>query len=379
MTFDHSKISNRNKIFPKLGILPFSKEVSIDNFYYIKQVARDILSSIRNTVSFELFNLKDKQSEHFRTLNALLSVFLPKLEDSIIDQWFITDNVLKIKLPYDIYDINGNVFFKKGQSIFKIYETLVKLFKNCGSNLPEINLLPSFKEFSQNNFPQKLFVNFSYDTFDIATMSMRGFTTCLSWTGDKSHLLQGTIDDPDTGIIYLTSNKKYNTYGSKMIKRCLVRFVVSETDKKPYLFLDKMYPSFEQNVLNVFIQNLSGKFNVIYGPNSEHIYYLPHNKSVQWLDCNNLKLNKSLCINLDKIKIQNLIYDTLSEKLMSINERKALKSQIDFLSNNIEFLSSNQFKNKLCLNLYKSLDKNILFVLKPLIHDMVNTNISLYA
>lgn len=78
--------------------------------------------------------------------------------------------------------------------------------------------------------------------WDIATMSMRGISSCMKWskTGDHCRSLVGSIVDPYAGIIYLSNNKD-TKYGKKMLARAVVRMVSS--NNKPTLFLEPVYPS----------------------------------------------------------------------------------------------------------------------------------------
>jgi hypothetical protein len=108
--------------------------------------------------------------------------------------------------------------------------------------------------------------------WDIGTMSMRGIRSCQSWNdGEYSHCTIGSVIDPFVGIIYLTSGAKYNEYGSKMIRRCIVRFVINSKTNSPYLLLDNMYPNLDDDVLRQFKKFLKdktdGKFEVHYANN----------------------------------------------------------------------------------------------------------------
>jgi len=103
-------------------------------------------------------------------------------------------------------------------------------------------------------------------------MSMRGITSCQTWSGgagNSAHVI-GSIVDPFTGIIYLTSGVAHGQYGSKMIRRCIVRFVVDRKTKKQSIFLEKMYPSLDEGTKDSFIsfikRKTDGKLDVVYGP-----------------------------------------------------------------------------------------------------------------
>src|ERR1019366_10375820 len=48
-------------------------------------------------------------------------------------------------------------------------------------------------------------------------------------------------------------------YGSKMIRRSIVRFAINKETKEKYLVLDNMYPSYDADVARVFIGFLKSK------------------------------------------------------------------------------------------------------------------------
>lgn len=78
--------------------------------------------------------------------------------------------------------------------------------------------------------------------WDIATMSMRGISSCQRWDYDNGYSherkLVGSMLDPYCGIIYITTGTK-TKLGEKMTKRAVVRFVID--GNKPYLFIERVY------------------------------------------------------------------------------------------------------------------------------------------
>ena len=136
-----------------------------------------------------------------------------------------------------------------------------------------------YSEYITENVPNnKLKIVFSADgadgAWDIATMSMRGVKSCQSWDGEYKHCTIGSVIDPFVGIIYLTSGAKFSDKGSRMIRRCVVRFVIDGKSHQPYILLDHMYPSIDTATINRFKKFLKSKtgdkFDVQYAPNSEH-------------------------------------------------------------------------------------------------------------
>jgi hypothetical protein len=92
--------------------------------------------------------------------------------------------------------------------------------------------------------------------WDIATMSMRGISSCQRWGSGHSPHLIGSMIDPCLGIIYITSGKD-TKYGKRMTKRALVRFVISRNTKKPVLLLERVYPDDRNTHIHDYEENLS--------------------------------------------------------------------------------------------------------------------------
>lgn len=176
------------------------------------------------------------------------------------------------------------ISFFKGESLFKIYgklkskiDELFKLFK-LPSKTRELDSLPEIKEFNKNNIPIKkdnLFIVFSSSgeegAWDIATMSERGIRSCQSWephlgVGEYRPCLIGSIASRYIGIIYLTSGKEIPGRGTKMIKRCVVRFGIntnkSEEERGPAIILDKMYDSYSETIAKAFKNSLQKRTNI---------------------------------------------------------------------------------------------------------------------
>jgi hypothetical protein len=94
---------------------------------------------------------------------------------------------------------------------------------------------------------KKSFIYFSSSDknglWDIATMSMRGIHSCMKWSSKQSKHLVGSILDPFTGLIYITDKTKLK-YGSKFLRRSVVRYMVCQVDKntfKPCIFIERVY------------------------------------------------------------------------------------------------------------------------------------------
>jgi hypothetical protein len=135
---------------------------------------------------------------------------------------------------------------------------------------------------------------FSTKPWDIATMSMRGISSCQRWrkNGAKhSKKLIGSIVDPYVGIIYLTDGVKTDK-GERMLARSVVRITAGWGSYRPYIMLEKVYSmtvmstSAHEQVSNAFKSFLHEKCSLpisyqgggLFIPLSEAVRKLPENK-----------------------------------------------------------------------------------------------------
>lgn len=100
----------------------------------------------------------------------------------------------------------------------------LKLIKTYKTKFPDHKLV-----FSSDNHD---------GAWDIATMSMRGITSCMQWGSGQSQTLTGSIIDPYCGVIYITDNKE-TEFGSAMIYRSVVRLIVDK--EGPFLLVEPLY------------------------------------------------------------------------------------------------------------------------------------------
>jgi hypothetical protein len=244
------------KIFPDIGLPNCEKVVSIDNTEEIKETALNLVENM----SCALHNYIPIYKQDY-TLISNLSNTLVK---SVVKK----DGKISLNLTKPIADKDKKIVFKQGEGVFKVYN---KLHKQYQSYLPALENISAFKQFSSINIPNaKHTVRFSSDgmegLWDIATMSMRGISSCQGWGKEYCGKLVGSIVDPFTGIIYLTSGTKTD-YGSKMLRRCIVRFVVKERSKEPSIVIDTMYPEYNKAVMKEFItflkEKTKNKFDII--------------------------------------------------------------------------------------------------------------------
>ncbi len=87
-------------------------------------------------------------------------------------------------------------------------------------------------------------ISFSADPWDIATMSMRGITSCMSWHNSHSVSLSGSILDPYCGLISLCNKVVYHgstfAYGNGTVARAVVR-LVRDNNSHHKLLLERLY------------------------------------------------------------------------------------------------------------------------------------------
>ncbi len=102
-------------------------------------------------------------------------------------------------------------------------------------------------------------------------MSMRGIKSCQRWDGEYHRCLIGSILSKYVGIIYLTSGSDFGGLGTKMMRRCLVRYAIDMTESKPCILIDRMYPS-ESGVNE---EALKAFTNAIKSRTSLPVYYAP--------------------------------------------------------------------------------------------------------
>ena len=158
------------------------------------------------------------------------------------------------------YDKDAFEIIEKGNSILiQLSKSLIlKHFKlNADRDLIELveqlkNALPKTEKAKLNkvklNMKPDLGKNLSIcftsegnkGYWDLATMSMRGVSSCMRWGSEHAPSLIGTILDPYAGMIYITDGTAMK-HGEKIIARAVVRFVVDRNKNKPVLVMEPIY------------------------------------------------------------------------------------------------------------------------------------------
>lgn len=304
------------KVFPELGLPNFSESIAIDNSKEVMTFTNQLLSLIgdlmaaRSTKLIALSKKGTKIGKKRRANLALLVNVMGALAQELRTNQsaFINraDNgKVSLGLPIDLMH-EDVIFMKRGAGLLKLYEKFNSiLLENKFLALTPINTTYQFKNFSSINIPAKTtIVKFTSDGKDgiwnIATMSMRGVNSCQSWDGmggGQSGKVIGSMIDPFTAIIYLTCGTNINNYGDKMVRRCVVRYMIDNVSKEPYLLLEKMYPAFDKPSLDTFVSvikkrapdinvlysvDIGGKANV-FGSKLSHSY-IPLSDELKLLD-----------------------------------------------------------------------------------------------
>jgi phage FluMu protein gp41 len=246
-------------------------------------------------------------------------------------------NKISITLSEDITDSDEKVIFRKGSSLFALLEKLVEL------DLPITNVFSfdSFKDFSRLNIPlSSAEICFSTDPWDIATMSMRGFSTCQSWSGEYRQSVIGSMLDPYVGVIYLASKGKPTEYGTKMLFRSTVRFAVNNTGAEkppPVLIIDHVYPEPFPEVFEIFSEFLTEKsgLEVLYAPDIEDdihdgLYFLPRAQIRDMFKYYSLDKKHELPVPLENSirSYQNITIKDKPERVASVDSLKLVKEKI---------------------------------------------------
>lgn len=407
------------KVFPSIGLpnfkeitkitkplLDFKKENTF--VYAILRDIHSLLTQYYNNVSTTIDEWqylipkeeKDKAREKILELNAFTKCisdimyqtnpYTPEMSNIIR----IDEGKVSLKLFKEVLNSDQKLIFKKDSALFKAYIKIVSKLREYNINgLVDLETLDSFKVFSKENISCKDYsIIFSSDkeagAWDLLTMSMRGIRSCQRWDGEYRYCVIGSILSKFIGIVYITSGVNVEGYGSKMLKRCLVRYVIDANTSKPAILLDKMYPDFDEDVLSAFIQSLQSKTSipVLYAPKlgrSIHKYYVPFEElrekipEAKWsyqdstlrsnIDENiydlvsNIEVIRSetsLFYNKFMLHLSKQIYDTLFNKDIS-NKYDDLKPLFRDLNSNTLKQSLSTMTNSLMNTIQINLETNI--------------------
>jgi hypothetical protein len=273
------------KVWPRIGLSNFREPCEIMNSEEAVKSAKAlgvrIVSEI-TTVSNALYGLLDKLASSTEVdkdtacakLQETINLY-GSVSRSLGAQYTNTDGspqFISVKdgkttlvLRADIFGAKENKpVFKKGEVIFRV---LNKLKEMQPTNFINIDQLQEFKDYSRTNVGKNTY-NIVFSStgedglWDIATASMRGITSCQSWTSPQSKGLIGTMSSKYTAVIYMEHDSQMPPYGTKMLYRAMVRFCINGKTKKPVIVIDKMYMSVNEATLSAFKRILHKKSGI---------------------------------------------------------------------------------------------------------------------
>jgi hypothetical protein len=154
---------NAIKVFKKFGLNDFRTSINIDNdtkdiknesfnnlintiINYITQAANFINSKIES-------NLFEKEIENLDEIYNLLLTL----------KFYLIDNIFSTKINKNIFYKN-KIIFNIGTSIFRVYNKIKNELKKFEYNLPELNKIQEFKDYSNAQKPAQVTLVFSTKT-----------------------------------------------------------------------------------------------------------------------------------------------------------------------------------------------------------------------
>lgn len=288
-------LSSIKKIFPHVGLPNLVEDCMVNALLEAQQVATQLIySDIRVAVYHK------RTAFHKHELRTLFDAIYNEIGSYYNHMIQGEGERVSLKFYHDCGIYQGKTFARQGESLFKVYNKLSQLAVEAGvSALPELEAMPNFKTFSSVNVPKKTFkLHFSSDgeqgAWDIATMSMRGINSCQSWDTPQSYGLIGSITSKYVGVIYVAASEVVpgkqsvttdgesstfnvpDTFGTKMMRRAVVRYCLHKETKQPALLIDRIYPNDNQAIKDVFSSFLTkhSKLEVIFPDNPKWSQYL---------------------------------------------------------------------------------------------------------
>ena len=244
-SFEQIKGSRIFKIFSQFGLNDFKesfenhsaiedfKDLLISNLSKIVQSADNIVVNLSNRIDDVDILKKSLEAKQLEQVAY-------KLLQEMLKPTTWTSNKHRILTQVSSDDKKFRI--DANTSIIKAYNIIKIRAAQLGINFSDIELTQEFKNYSKRG---GFSVVFSTKPEDIAAMSSRSeWGSCMSIDSDKglNACLLGSTLSKFIGIAYITSGKSFQGRGEEMLARCLVRFAIDTTNKKPVIILDKMYP-----------------------------------------------------------------------------------------------------------------------------------------
>ena len=289
-----------DKVFPKIGLANFKEPCEIMNTGEAKTAAQNLGNKIfseMRTAKIKLYSnletaLKSTEKNRnevccgIQSMISLLDTVIYSLQAN--DYIKIEEGKVVMRLRSDLFNGDKNPIFRKDEAILRVAGKIWTELDVLGVKLTKLDQYQEFKDFSRVNIPNKkytvCFSSYGEDgAWDLGTISMRGITSCQAWTAPQSRGLIGSISSRYVGVIYISSDKdEVPGYGSKMLNRCMVRFVIHKNTKKPALMIDTMYPNANADTLTTFKKVLKEKSGLEVRATSDGMlgdYYIPNEPS----------------------------------------------------------------------------------------------------
>jgi hypothetical protein len=270
-------LSKIDKVFPKIGLANFREPCTIMNTAEATTEGTRLNNKILNEMYaaqsrlYPILEAALKSTEKNRNelcckiqsmISLLQTVQYTMKQANCVK---VEDGKVVLRLQSDVFNGDKNPTFRKDEAILRLAGKIWTELEPLGVNLMKLDQYQEFKNFSRVNIPNKKYmVNFSSygeeGAWDIGTISMRGIVSCQAWNAPQSRGLIGSISSRYVGVIYISSDKdEVPGYGSKMLNRCMVRFVINRTTKKPALLIDNMYPNMNTDTMATFKKVLKDK------------------------------------------------------------------------------------------------------------------------
>lgn len=305
------EMSKVDKVFPKIGLPNFKESCDIMNSAEALAGATQLgyrfiteMSNAQRTLYTKL-DAALKSTEKDRNENCSKIQSLINLLNNVIysmnfnDYAKVIEGKVVLRLRGDVFNGDKNPVFRKDEAVLRVVNKLWDMCETFKVVQIKTDQYQEFKDFSRVNVPNKKYMlSFSSSgeegAWDIGTISMRGVTSCQSWNAPQSRGLIGSIASKFVGVMYLASEQEIPGYGSKMLNRCMVRFAIHKTTKKPALILDRMYPNPNADTLAAFKKILKEKSGLDVlctfdndgynrSPNIGTDYYIPDEPSRKFL------------------------------------------------------------------------------------------------
>jgi len=299
--------ARQEKVFPKIGLkncekaFDLGEEQEIGILFYLDQLRQLLANEAANQVDSSYNDGYGWVYDQYLTVKEQFRAAIKTITDGLESnpRTFISqkNNKTTLILPVDLTAFEKQ--FVQGQDLFFVLRGIREIAGTPALGYAGYGPLALTRMDSlfgaMNSFENVLNVNDLKVVFsgsggkglwDLATMSMRGVSSCQRWGNKHAKALAGSMVDPYAGIIYITNNKK-SRRGLKMIRRSVVRFVVHKTSRKPAILIERVYPhDYNGGMTDVvtlmafrhFIKTKTkDKFPIIYGENRDEAqkYFIP--------------------------------------------------------------------------------------------------------